>query len=124
MNAMSDFQNASAPYSDLTLAHDLKRALRTKREVTMDDPNLKLRDPMCLNKSDVKTWQDTVRQNPDLDVDPCLYKVHHESLVFPLVAGLAGGLFRLLLGLLSLPVRLMHRERGDLPLERHLPAGR
>jgi hypothetical protein len=102
---------------------DLTNSWRTKREVTMYDPNLKLREHAYMKNSDLTTWPDMVRQNRDADVDPRLYKVHHESLVFPLVAGLAGGLLRLLRGLLSLPGRLMRHKQNKLPMERHLPAG-
>jgi len=110
--------------TELTIAPDLTNIWRTKREVTMYDPNLKLGELRYLNDSNVKTWQDAVRQNRDADVDPRLYKVHHENLLFSLVASLASGLLHLLMSLLSLPVRLMRHKRDDLPLERHLPASR
>ena len=97
---------------------------RAKEEVAMNDPNLKLREFVYLKDSNTNTWQDMVRQNPDFDADPNLYKVHHESQVFPFVVSLATGLFHLMSGLLSLPFRMTHHERNDLHMERHLPAGR
>ena len=90
----------------------------------MYDPNTHLRERTFLDDPAPTTWQDVARQCRDYDVDPCLYKVHHESLVFSLVAGLTMGFFRLLSGLLSVPARLMHHKRDDLPLEHHLPASR
>jgi len=76
----------------------------------MFDPNLKLRKIIYMNDSNLKTWQDMVRQNPDMDVDPCLYGVHHENGLFLLVAGLASGPGRLLSSLLHPPARQSHQE--------------